>query len=318
MKRQPTDRSPIDYKNPKVRREILTRQRRDIWTPEQVESLARHFRLRPGMKVLDVGCGHSYALRTWGRYCLPGGELVGLDREKSLLATALRLCRREGIAGSCRFVEGSAYELPFVDGSFDFTLAHVVFCHLAEPEAALDEMLRVTRPGGCVAVFDNASAGGPAGGWNNLRRPTLEQRLFDHEMYLRMHNGARRLRQADFDVGCRLPGWFEQRGLRDVDARSNERVRWLAPPYRSPAQRTLLRSTRERVRDFKPGEYTDQSWLDQVRAGGAGETAIRRCRRGSRRDRERWARAVRAGTLAFAYAGQFWCVWGFKPGKQRG
>jgi len=311
---RPSDsKHPIDYSNPKVRREILTRQRRDIWTPEQVESLARHLKLKPGLKLLDVGCGHGYALRTWGRYCLPGGELTGLDRERSLLATAKRFCRRGGIADSCRFVEGDACDLPFKDNSFHVTLAHVVLCHLAEPERALDEMIRVTRRGGCVAVFDNAIGGGAVSGWSNIRTRSIERRVFYDEMYLRMHDGVRKLGHGNFEVGCWMPSWMEARGMKDVDVRSNERVRWVAPPYRSPAQRVTIRSTRERIKAFEPGKFIDRAYYRQLRAGGATEAQVRRVRRGSKREYERFAGAVEDRTIAFASSGQFWCIWGFKP-----
>lgn len=311
------DRHPINYSDKKTRHEILVRQRRGIWTPEQVESLARHFRLRPGMRLLDVGCGHGYALRTWGRFCLPGGELVGLDRERGLLATARRHCRREGTGDSCRFVAGDAGELPFEDGNFDITLAHVLFCHLDKPERVLDEMVRVTRPGGCVAVFDNALGGGPSTWWNNRRQPSLPQRLADIRISLRAHEGRRKLGHGDFGVGCRLPSWFEARGLLNVDARANERVHWIAPPYRSPAERTELRNLRERL-----GEAPARSgWgraEDQMRAGGVSERDIRTSRREAANSRRRLRRAFERGTLAYAGSGQFWCVWGFKPGRKRG
>src|SRR5262249_57965930 len=48
--------------------------------------------------------------------------------------------------------EGSVYELPFVDGSFDVAYAHQVLQHLRERGLALREMLRVVKPGGIVAV----------------------------------------------------------------------------------------------------------------------------------------------------------------------
>ena len=311
---RPSDsKHPIDYSNPKVRREILTRQRRDIWTPEQVESLARHLKLKPGLKLLDVGCGHGYALRTWGRYCLPGGELTGLDRERSLLATAKRFCRREGIADSCRFVEGDACDLPFKDNSFHVTLAHVVFCHLAEPEKALDEMIRVTRRGGCVAVFDNAMGGGDVVGWSNYLSPTVTRQLRQAEMAIRRIRGRKRLGHGDFKVGCYLPSWMEARGMRNVDIRANERVYWLAPPYRSPAQRTTWRNMRERVREAETDRERDDSILRQMRAGGATDGEIDRHRRTGRRMANRWRTAVKDRTIAFTYAGQFWCIWGFKP-----
>lgn len=46
------------------------------------------------------------------------------------------------------------YQLPFAEGSFDVAYAHQVLQHLARPEAALGEMLRVVRPGGLVGVRD--------------------------------------------------------------------------------------------------------------------------------------------------------------------
>lgn len=311
------DRRHINYSDKKTRHEILIRQRRGLWTQEQVESLARHFRLRPGMRLLDVGCGHGYALRTWGRYCLPGGELTGLDRDKGLLATAKRHCRREGIGDSCRFVAGDAEELPFEDGVFDMALAHVLFCHLEKPERVLDEMVRVTRPGGCVAVFDNAMGGGPHAGWNNRRPPSLRQRLADFELSQRALDGRRKLGHGDFGVGCRLPSWFEARGLRDVDVRANERVRWIAPPYRSPAQRTELRNLRERLGQA-PARSAWGREHDHMRAGGVKERDIRSCRRGAADSRRRLRRAFERGTLAYAWSGQFWCVWGFKPRGKNG
>jgi SAM-dependent methyltransferase len=207
------------------------------------------------------------------------------------------------------------YSLPFPDRAFHFTLAHVVFCHLGKPEAALDEMIRVTRPGGCVAVFDNALGGGPSSGWNNRREPSLRQRLSDIEISLRAQDGRRKLGHGDFAVGCYMPSWFEARGLREVDARANERVRWIAPPYRSPAQRTELRNLRERLKQdpWRKGWCREH---DHMLAGGVKDRDIRSCRRGATDSRRRLRRAFERGTLAYAWSGQFWCVWGFKPGRK--
>lgn len=304
---------PIDYSDAKVRREILIRQRRGIWTPEQVASFARHFRLRPGTKLLDAGCGHGYVMRTYGPDCMPGAELVGLDREKSLLTTAKRLCRRERIADSCRFVEGDVYDLPFKNNSFDIAVAHVVFCHLAEPEKALDELIRVTRRSGCIAVFDNAMGGGDSVGWNNIYRLTIKEKLFNHELGFRRVRGRKKLGHGDFEVGCHVPMWMEQRGLKNVDVRSNERVHWIAPPYRSPAQKTVYRNTRERIREHKPGSDIDNDLIRQMRAGGADEQMIGKYRRLTGKRSRQFRKAVAAGTAAFTGSGQFWCVWGFKP-----
>ena len=264
---------PIDYSKAKVRREILIRQRREIWTPEQVASFAKHFRLRPGAKLLDAGCGYGYIMRTYGPYCMPRGELVGLDREKPLLAGAKRYLRREGLAGSARLVQGDIEAMPFEDDSFDFSAAHVVFCHLARPEKALDELIRVTRPGGCVAVFDNAR-GSASSGWDSSHKPTLRELLVQYEVQERAMAGRKKLGFGDFSVGCYVPGWMEERGMKDVDVRTNERVYWIAPPYRSPGQKTNYRNLKERLEENRRGFRLDANSLRVMEAGGCSKLSL--------------------------------------------
>jgi len=305
-------RHPVNYRNAKVRREVLVRQRREIWTPEQIESLAKHFRLKPGMKLLDAGCGFGYAMRTWGRFCMPRGELTGLDRDKRLLAQAARYCTMEGLDGATRFVAGDICRMPLEDSTFDMTLAHVVFCHLAEPEKALDEMIRVTRSGGCIAVFDNAMTGSAGSTWNNWRVTTVTERLLHYEVSLRMTEGRRRMGFGDWSVGCHVPGWMEARGMKDVGVRTNERVVWIAPPYRSPEQRTACQNTRERLKERSRFRLA-KSEIDQMRAGGLAKARFDRSRRLHKVAGRAFRRAVRKLTAAFAWSAPFWCVWGFKP-----
>jgi len=305
-------RHPVNYRSARVRREVLIRQRRGIWTPEQIESLARHFRLKPGMKLLDAGCGLGYAMRAWGRCCMPRGELVGLDRDRKLLAQAARFCSKEGLGKAARFVTGDICRMPFEENVFDVALAHVVFCHLAEPEKALDEMIRVTRLGGCVAVFDNALTGGPGSGWFSWHEPTLAERLAQYEVGIRMMAGRRAAGFGDYSVGCHLPSWMEARGLRDVGVRVNERVAWIAPPYNSPEQQTVLRNMKERLKE-KVRYRVDKSDVEQMRAGGLSRAKFDRNQQLSREHRLAFRKAMKNGTAALAVSHQFWCVWGFKP-----
>jgi SAM-dependent methyltransferase len=264
------------------------------------------------MKLLDAGCGFGYALRSWGRYCLPRGALVGLDRDKRLLAQAVRYCRKEGLGKVVRFVVGDIYQMPFEDSAFDMTLAHVVFCHLAEPEQALDEMIRVTKRGGCVAVFDNAMTGSVSSRWNNWYQPTIAEQLLVQEVGLRMADGRRRVGFGDWSVGCRIPAWMEARGMREVGVRTNERVVWIAPPYRSPEQRTAHRNTRERMREPIRWDRVSKRETAQMRAGGLARVEFDRYRRNNRRVNLAFRKAMREHTAAYAWSSPFWCVWGFK------
>ena len=108
--------------------------------------------LRPGLQVLDVGCGPGSITRGLAERVAPG-RVVGIDLSRETLEAARQDAAARGLT-NLRYEEGSVYELPFPDASFDVAYAHQVLQHLRERQAALREMLRVVQPGGLVAVRD--------------------------------------------------------------------------------------------------------------------------------------------------------------------
>ena len=121
--------------------------------------------LSPSMALLDVGCGPGtitadVAMR------LSGGSAVGVDLAESVVEAA-RAAHAD--VANLSFEVGDAYDLSFEDGAFDVVYAHQVLQHLSEPVRALEEMRRVLRPGGLLAVRD-ADYGAFA--WLTGPRPT--------------------------------------------------------------------------------------------------------------------------------------------------
>ncbi|MBI3979135.1 MAG: class I SAM-dependent methyltransferase [Chloroflexi bacterium] len=112
--------------------------------------------LRPGMRLLDAGCGPGTITLGLASAVAPG-EVVGLDLEPSQIEAAQRLATGQQIS-NVRFEVGDAYALPFPDASFDAVFANGLLGHLRDPLAALKEMRRVLRPGGIVGVSDPDSA----------------------------------------------------------------------------------------------------------------------------------------------------------------
>jgi ubiquinone/menaquinone biosynthesis C-methylase UbiE len=108
----------------------------------------------PGERVLDVGCGSGAATRTLARRVVPSGRVVGVDACASLLKVARGLADEAGVGESIEFKAGDCRALPFPDASFDCVMAATMLSHVPHPESALAEMVRVTRPGGRVGVFD--------------------------------------------------------------------------------------------------------------------------------------------------------------------
>lgn len=105
-----------------------------------------------GMNVLDVCCGPGMlAAGVLER----GGLAVGLD----FSAEAVKLAQK--LVPNGRFQQGDAQALPFPAGSFDAVLCGYGMMHLPQPDAALQEILRVLRPGGrtAISVWDAAGVG---------------------------------------------------------------------------------------------------------------------------------------------------------------
>ena len=117
---------------------------------EQVAFLTKH--LRPGMSLLDCGCGPGSITVALAEMLAPG-EVVGIDVGAPQIERATALAKEKGVS-NVRFQLGNVYELPFPDASFDAALANFVLQHVREPLRALKEMRRVLGPGGVVGVTD--------------------------------------------------------------------------------------------------------------------------------------------------------------------
>lgn len=108
----------------------------------------------PGEHVLDVGCGSGAVTRTLARRVAPGGRAVGVDTTAALLKIARELADQAGLGAMVEFKEGDCRALSFPDASFDAVVAATTLSHVPDVERALAEMVRVTRPGGRIGVFD--------------------------------------------------------------------------------------------------------------------------------------------------------------------
>ncbi|WP_233159916.1 methyltransferase domain-containing protein [Pseudonocardia sp. MH-G8] len=170
-----------------------------------VDNSAAHLapHLRRGQRVLDVGCGPGTITLDLASRVAPG-QVEGIDLAEAVLDRARRAAGEEGV-GNVRFARGSAYEIDAEDDAFDVVHAHQVLLHLTDPVAALSEFLRVTRPGGFVAVRDTDYAGcmwWPAD-------PRLDR-------WLQIYRAVARGNGTEPDAGRRLLAWAHAAGATDV------------------------------------------------------------------------------------------------------
>ena len=115
--------------------------------------LAPH--LRPGMRLIDCGCGPGSISVDLAAIVAPGA-VIGMDRREDALNDGRRLARERG-AANVAFAVANIYRLPYPNGSFDAAFSCAVLQHLADPCAALTEIRRVLTPDGVIGIVDGSS-----------------------------------------------------------------------------------------------------------------------------------------------------------------
>ncbi|MCV7377668.1 SAM-dependent methyltransferase [Mycobacterium alsense] len=159
--------------------------------------------LRPGMSVLDIGCGPGTITADIAARVAPGA-VVAVDRVADVLAVARAESRGRDLS-NVTFATADVHRLDFPDDAFDIVHAHQVLQHVADPVGALREMRRVCRPGGIVAARDADYAGFT---WF----PQIDALDLWRDLYRR----AARANGGEPDAGRRLLSWALDAGFADV------------------------------------------------------------------------------------------------------
>lgn len=191
----------------------------DYWTPKLIDVLS----IQPGDRVLDLACGTGIVTRHAAPVVAPDGEVVGIDRNPSMLEVARSvISQHEKLV---RFREGAAENLEFPDDFFAAVACQQSFQFFENRDRALQEAHRVLAPGGRLGL--NV--------WREIERSPGYKSLRDA---LRKHAGDQAaafiespFALSDPDV---LRACAEQAGFRDI------RVREEVGPVRFPSLELLV------------------------------------------------------------------------------
>lgn len=153
-----------------------------------------------GARILDAGCGVGEVTRELGSLVGRTGQVMGIDLSENMVAEARR--RTEGTGLSVEYRQGDIHRLDLPSNSFDGCRSSRVFIYLDDPRQALSELLRLTRPGGAVVLFepelDSWALDGP--------EPAVVRKL--------VHFWADQLRNPW--IGRRIPGLFRSLGVSEL------------------------------------------------------------------------------------------------------
>jgi SAM-dependent methyltransferase len=158
--------------------------------------------LRPGERLIDVGCGPGDAALALGAALGPAGEVVGVDSSEAMV--------------------GAARERAAPDGSCDAARAERTLQWVPDPAGVVAELHRVLRPGGRLALIDTD--------WSTLVVETGDDAV---AAAVRAHVGVERRRPSH--VGRHLWGLAHAAGFVDVEATAATHVATGWDPDRTPA-----------------------------------------------------------------------------------
>lgn len=122
-------------------------------------SIARHehylalkLGLKPGMKVLDVGCGVGGPMMEIARFS--GAQIIGINNNGYQVSRGEKHVKAAGLNGLCSFVKGDFMNIPFDDNTFDAIYGIEAICHAPDKVGIYKELSRVLKPGGKFACYE--------------------------------------------------------------------------------------------------------------------------------------------------------------------
>jgi ubiquinone/menaquinone biosynthesis C-methylase UbiE len=201
---------------------------------------------QPRGRFLEVGCGAGDDAIVLARR-LAGGAVTGLDPSCTMTATAT--ARTEGSGLPLHFITGSGYELPFADASFDGVCSLMTFDILAHPEQALQEMVRVAKPGGRVMVSASDHGSFVIDAPDRTLTRALIEGFCDG-----MHSGW---------IGRQLPGMFSRCGLGAIEV-TPDTVTLRAADYPVVRPIVLENMVRAAQTHGRIGADEGQRWLNAL------------------------------------------------------
>jgi len=242
---------------------MLVYQRREMWYEDTIEKLAKWMNIEPGMTAIDIGCGLGYLGYTYWPYFGKGGTYIGIDNATKNLHEAKEASENWAVDGKAYFVAGNAYKLPFADNTAHLVMCQIVLMHLEYPEKALEEMIRVAKPGGLIFCneADNLSSS-IAVYYDSRPEMSIEEQILLKKVNLIYNRGRIKLGLGDWNNAPKIPHMMKKLGLIDIEIRLNDKVHFLEPPYEGERQQSQLDNLKQ---FFSEKNY--EAWKGQFKKG---------------------------------------------------
>jgi SAM-dependent methyltransferase len=217
------------------------------WNQDFLELMAKRWDLSSVSSVADIGSGIGH----WGRelepylpkYC----KVIGVDQEDQWVEKATKIAHQKGLSPRFSYIKGNIYQLPFEDSSLDMVTCQTVLMHLGDPLQAIQEMKRILKPGGLLAVVEPNVAVQSLVFSSLSETISVEELLRSVDFDLRCERGKQLLGEGFNSVGDLIPGFFQKVGLENILVFVSDRAIPFIPPYRTQIEQLLLKEWEENI-----------------------------------------------------------------------
>lgn len=232
--------------------------------------ISRDLRLKPGISVMEIGCGTGYLTRILAKGLKGKGKVVGVDITLQVLNAAKELVKYEGLSKMIEFVRGNAYDLPLKSESADLVVCQSLLNNLDNPLRALKEMARVARRGGTVGAIESDDD-------SKIYYDPIDERGNELAGLQKkaVADGAKLVSNHDRRIGRKLPSLLRMIGMSDVQAQGYV---WMDPTYDSDLssrqKRDYYKTDLELKTTMQQNDLQRRKWM---LAGGLSEDITKEC-----------------------------------------
>ena len=202
--------------------------------PELRQAIAS-LSLRPGMRVLDAGCGTGEALAWLAAEVAPEGTVVGIDLAAPHVAAARAITPED----RALVLQANLIDAPLAPASFDLAWSVNVINHLRSPLAGVEALIALLRPGGRIALGQSSLLPDMYFAWDSR----LERLV--NEAVRQYYRDRYQLDERDLTAVRAIAGLLRNAGLRNVQARTYmiERISPVRPEDEDYLVEAIFRGT---------------------------------------------------------------------------
>lgn len=240
------------------------------WNDDYLELLARRLHLNYTGTLVDIGCGKGMMGFMFSRHLPPGAQVYGVDFEPEYIEEAKQKAQSVYLHNdiSYDFRVGNASNIPLPDNLADLTLCQTLLIHVKDPRQVIDEMIRITKPGGWVLALE------PNNLVPNLMFDRYGETDFDVEstlevleIKLRIEKGKKRLGEGFNSLGDVIPDLYLKAGLENIKVWISDKALSIIPPYDTQEKMLRVEQMLQWIDSDSMG-YDYQDNLNYFMAGG--------------------------------------------------